>query len=443
MARPRPRPPCVRVIELSAWRKRSKTCGRKLWEIPAPVSRTVITTCDCSRASRSSTRPSRGVNLTALASRFPMICCRRSGSPQNSAESGESSQTSCTPLASAGGRTASSAERTTACRSVFFMLTRSLPAVMRETSRMSSTSCVCARALRSMVRLHRSGAQHPRPAEDGVERRAQLVRHGGEEFVLGAVGDLRLRARFRFRSQERPVGLLDALLLVDVGGGADPAGDAPMLVALGHHAREVPAPLPVVALQALLALHRLPFAHRLAPGAAHFLPLLLGHAVEEADARLGARVLAPDAVAVVDLAVRPRRPDALGHGIGQRAEAQLSPLLQLDQLLRAQQRLLAAEQLALAPQVDEHRSLGPQDLRVEGLQHVVDRALPVAAEDVRRILGDGGEEDDGDVAVALPLLDQLRRGQAVEARHLHVHEDEGEVGLQKLAQRVLAGVGFD
>ena len=37
-----------------------------------------------------------------------------------------------------------------------------------------------------------SGAQNPRPAEDGIERRSQLVRQRAEEFILEAIGLLRL-----------------------------------------------------------------------------------------------------------------------------------------------------------------------------------------------------------------------------------------------------------
>ena len=46
-----------------------------------------------------------------------------------------------------------------------------------------------ARAAASFVR------QHFRKADDGVERRAQLVAHGGEEPALGGIGALGFRAR--------------------------------------------------------------------------------------------------------------------------------------------------------------------------------------------------------------------------------------------------------
>jgi len=86
------------------------------------------------------------------------------------------------------------------------------------------------------------------------------VRDGGEELVLGAVGDLRLLARVLLAGQQVLVDLLDPLLLVDVGRGEDPAQDAPALVALRHHAAEMPPPDAILAAQPLLALQGLPAA---------------------------------------------------------------------------------------------------------------------------------------------------------------------------------------
>ena len=64
-------------------------------------------------------------------------------------------------------------------------------------------SCAWARALRSIVSTalatsacsRRRAAQHVRPAEDGVERRAQLVRQRGQELVLHAARPARRRPR--------------------------------------------------------------------------------------------------------------------------------------------------------------------------------------------------------------------------------------------------------
>ena len=226
-----------------------------------------------------------------------------------------------------------------------------------------------------LLALQRAGAEHAGPAEDGVERRPQLVRDGGEELVLRAVRLLELRARLLLAQQQRRVGLLDALLVVDVGGRGDPAHHRPMLVVLRDDPAEVPAQLAVVAPQPLLALEPATAADGPAPGRLHRGQLVRRHGTEEREPRVGARVLPPDPVAVVDLAVAPGRPHALGHRVGEGVEADLAAALQLAKLLGAQHGGLPLDQLAAAPEVDEDRDLGAQDLRVERLQQVVDRAL--------------------------------------------------------------------
>ncbi len=150
MASPRPRPPWCRVGELSACQKRSKTWGRTSGARPRPVSRTTILTEVRRRRSAISTRPPAGVNLTALDSRFHTTCWSRSGSPETTAPPSTVEQRS-TPLASAAGRTTSSAARTVPSSSSGRSSRRSLPVMMRETSRRSSMSLACARALRSMA----------------------------------------------------------------------------------------------------------------------------------------------------------------------------------------------------------------------------------------------------------------------------------------------------
>jgi hypothetical protein len=52
------------------------------------------------------------------------------------------------------------------------------------------------------------------------------------------------------------------------------------------------------------------------------------------------------------------------------------------------------------------------------------------------VLGDRGDEDDRDVLRALALLDQLRRLEAVEQRHLDVEQDDRDVVEQQLAERL-------
>jgi hypothetical protein len=57
--------------------------------------------------------------------------------------------------------------------------------------------------LRLALLLQDPRPQHPRVAEDGVERRPELVRQRGEEFVLQLVGRLQLRVRARVVHRER------------------------------------------------------------------------------------------------------------------------------------------------------------------------------------------------------------------------------------------------
>ena len=75
--------------------------------------------------------------------------------------------------------------------------------MMRETSSTSPMSFAWAWALRSMISRmcvrrsgrNRSPAKHRDPAEDRVERRAELVRKRRQEFVLQPIGALRFVAR--------------------------------------------------------------------------------------------------------------------------------------------------------------------------------------------------------------------------------------------------------
>jgi hypothetical protein len=147
------------------------------------------------------------------------------------------------------------------------------------------------------------------------------------------------------------------------------------------------------------------------------------------------------------------------EGDGQRLDddglALLAPAQGLlgDELFRADPEILLQEPLLLlglaahlerlAEQFDEHADLGAQDLRLDGLEHIVDRAHRVAAQHVRVVLVHRGEEDDGHVAGALARANERRRLVAVHARHQHVEQDDREVVLEKLLERILAGADGD
>ena len=127
---------------------------------------------------------------------------------------------------------------------------RSLPEMMRLMSSRSSISCVCTRALRSIVSspfgelglVVGAAPQDLRPAEDRVERRAQLVRQRREELVLHLAHALGLGARGAL-ALEQLLALLGRLLrrfvqprVVDRDAGLRGDADDEPLGALGEHA---------------------------------------------------------------------------------------------------------------------------------------------------------------------------------------------------------------
>ena len=200
MASPSPRPPCRRVVLASAWRKRSKTCGRNSGLMPMPVSMTLISTCELTRSRSTWTWPPLGVNLTALESRFQTTCWSRAASPvtgageriehlmdadalgvgcrQHGGEGGLDDLGKVQPLdveAEVAGDDAGDVEQVVD----ELGLGLRIPLDGRE-------------PLLQVLGVDLAGAEDLGPAEDGVERRAQLVRERGQEFVLHAVGRLGL-----------------------------------------------------------------------------------------------------------------------------------------------------------------------------------------------------------------------------------------------------------
>src|SRR5919198_2710368 len=146
----------------------------------------------------------------------------------------------------------------------------------------------------------------------------------------------------------------------------------------------------------------------------------------------------PALVHVVGDAVGPRRPDDLRHRVGEAADALLGLRPELRDLALPQPLLVARELLPLLVQLEEDGDLRAEDLRVERLEDVVHGAGLVAAEDVPAVLADRGQEEDRDVPRPLPLLDQLRGLEAVEARHLDVEQDDRELLLEQVPQGLLA-----
>ena len=119
MVVPRPVPPKRRVVDSSAWRKRSKSCGSLSGGMPIPVSTTSTSKCGplCSASGGRTLRCTRtspvGVNFTAFPIRLKRIWRNRSGSPINRGGTfGSTSAMSSSPAEYARIASASETSRT-------------------------------------------------------------------------------------------------------------------------------------------------------------------------------------------------------------------------------------------------------------------------------------------------------------------------------------------
>src|SRR5262245_26209371 len=169
IARPSPRPRVFRELTSSPCRNGSKTCGRNARDIPRPVSHTVTRASSPTCSSRTSTRPSSGVNLIALPSTFASTCWSRVSSPLTRT-SVSMPAVSAMPAATASGRIASTAACTTAARCVGPIVSPSRPLMIRETSSRSSISAAWILPLRSTV----SRARAARPGDSRPWRRTLI-----------------------------------------------------------------------------------------------------------------------------------------------------------------------------------------------------------------------------------------------------------------------------
>ena len=87
----------------------------------------------------------------------------------------------------------------------------------------------------------RARLQHVHPADNGVERRAQLVGRSRQELVLQVAGVLGDSARGFGLGQGIGPFVEGQVQLVEVDGGADPTGNGAGFGAVGHDARPIPA----------------------------------------------------------------------------------------------------------------------------------------------------------------------------------------------------------
>jgi len=222
-----------------------------------------------------------------------------------------------------------------------------------------------------LIEVEKRGELRFRAADRSMPQCVWAARRDGESTTATGSGGVRRRAGGHHVLRRRPRGragggtpvVPERDRLRSVGGGADPAQDAPAFVALRHHAQGASA-------DAALRRSRCSRSSGSPEAIAFWYDRRTSSSssadgVEERDARLLAGVLPPDPVAVV---ISPSRRAAHTHcGIESvSARKRSSPrFFHLDQLARPQHGLLAAEQLVLPPEIDEGPRPCPQDLRSE------------------------------------------------------------------------------
>src|SRR5262245_52361572 len=90
----------------------------------------------------------------------------------------------------------------------------------------------------------------------------------------------------------------------------------------------------------------------------------------------------------------------------------------------------------LAVQLHKHADFGPQELRNDRDSNIIDCSVFVALELVKVCVMNGGNKDDSDLLVAGMLAYKCCQFKAVDLRHLHVQEDESNVGVEQMLQRL-------
>ena len=103
----------------------------------------------------------------------------------------------------------------------------------------------------------------------------------------------------------------------------------------------------------------------------------------------------------------------------------------------------ALKLLAGGPELDEDLELGAQCGLVDRLEHVIDGAEGVAAQQAQLAGLAGGEEDHRHVAAPLAGGECCGKLEAVHARHAHVGEDQREIVRGGERERLLTAVRLD
>jgi hypothetical protein len=125
----------------------------------------------------------------------------------------------------------------------------------------------------------------------------------------------------------------------------------------------------------------------------------------------------------------------LARQLGRLARRQL---LGGEAIFLAQPRRLLLEQLAALIQLDEERDLGAQEVGIERLGDVVDRAQIVTARHELALVVKSGDEDDRQRLVARMATNHGDGLEPIEHGHLHVHERHRELLGLRQRQRLRA-----
>src|SRR5215475_2806966 len=197
MARPSPVPPLARVLELSTWRNFSKIRSHSSAGIPGPVSLTLTVKWPLTAPAAMRTSPE-SVNLMALPTRLSSTWVRRCSSPRPMGRDFATSVFRASFLLCANDSVAARTVSTTLSMaySVTFRVNwpDSILAMSSEAEQMLVVGADASKRFQRLLAkglvealLHELGI-----AQNGGERRPELMAHAGDELRLVMARDLQL-----------------------------------------------------------------------------------------------------------------------------------------------------------------------------------------------------------------------------------------------------------
>src|SRR5208283_792248 len=97
--------------------------------------------------------------------------------------------------------------------------------------------------------------------------------------------------------------------------------------------------------------------------------------------------------------------------------------------------------LSFAVQIGEYAHLGPQDFRYDRDRNIVDRPTLISPQTVKIGQMDRRDENDRNLLEAGMLSNHRGQFEAVEIWHAHIDQDDRDVGLEQVCQRLARRVG--